>query len=193
MSLQTSNACAVESTACAAEGVVVVLDGFTSKSLSRSLSHPSDPLAMTRPMQKPRERLCDQPALFEFGTGFLPPETHAQKGAGDDVSKQGESPIRVWNGRIRIEGVCPCVPTEFGCVWGVMSVHSPIALACYCGPNICESRPGTHPCRWQHRRERFLTNSVNEKCRKASSESESPYLTYWQIRSGYGEPRRAFR
>jgi hypothetical protein len=30
----------------------------------------------------------DQPALFEFGTGFLTPETDAQKGAGDGVSKQ---------------------------------------------------------------------------------------------------------
>jgi hypothetical protein len=31
---------------------------------------------------------CDQPAPLEFGTGFLLPETDAQKGAGDDVSKQ---------------------------------------------------------------------------------------------------------
>ena len=30
----------------------------------------------------------NQPALFGFGTGFLPPETDAQKGAGDDVSKR---------------------------------------------------------------------------------------------------------
>ena len=30
----------------------------------------------------------DRPALFEFGTGFLPPETDAQKGARGDVSKQ---------------------------------------------------------------------------------------------------------
>ena len=30
----------------------------------------------------------NQPALFEFGTGFLPPETDAQKGPRGDVSKQ---------------------------------------------------------------------------------------------------------
>src|SRR5262245_51868817 len=29
-----------------------------------------------------------QPALFEFGTGFLPPETDAPKGPEDDVSAQ---------------------------------------------------------------------------------------------------------
>ena len=35
------------------------------------------PSARTRPAHS-----CDQPALFEFGTGFLPPETGAPKGAG---------------------------------------------------------------------------------------------------------------
>ena len=29
--------------------------------------------------QRQSHRTCDQPALFEFGTGFLPPETDAQK------------------------------------------------------------------------------------------------------------------
>ena len=164
------------------------------ESLSRSLSHPSDPLAMTRPMQKPRERtLAISLPYSSLERDFCRRRHTLKKALGTMSPSRARALFEFGTVGIRIEGVCPCVPTEFGCVWGVMSVHSPIALACYCGPNICESRPGTHPCRWQHRRERFLTNSVNEKCRKASSESESPYLTYWQIRSGYGEPRRAFR